>query len=304
MAREYDPTVKALVEVEPASWLPLDGRPPAPVTVLDPDVSALLSGAADKFLRVHADPEYVLHLDFQSGHDSAQLPPRLRLYNAVADYRTGLPVRSVAVVLRPEADSPQLTGRLVRQLPGERPHVLFRYGVIRVWRLPVERLLAGGLGTLPLAPISKVSESQLPGVIGRMKERLLGEQRATELWTATRVLMGLCYPTDLVRVLLHGVMGMKESVTYQQIVAEGLAEGLAQGLAQGRTEEAQRFLLALGEKKLGPANDQTRAAIKAIGDVERLEELGQRVLTAKSWHQLLDLPAPRRRNGRRKSARG
>ncbi len=29
MARDYDPRAKALVEVEPASWLPLAGRPPA-----------------------------------------------------------------------------------------------------------------------------------------------------------------------------------------------------------------------------------------------------------------------------------
>ena len=70
-----------------ASWLPFCGRPAAPTTVLDPDVSAPVSGAADKFLRVHADPEHILHLDFQSGHDSAQLPPRLRLY--IVQSRTG-----------------------------------------------------------------------------------------------------------------------------------------------------------------------------------------------------------------------
>ena len=86
------------------------------VSVVDPDVSSLLSRAADKFLHVHADPEHVLHFDFQAGHDSAQLPPRLRLYNAVADYRTGLPVQSAAVILRPEADSPQLTGELAERL--------------------------------------------------------------------------------------------------------------------------------------------------------------------------------------------
>jgi hypothetical protein len=207
VARDYDPTLKALVEVEPASWLPLAGRPPAPVSVIDADISAVLSGAADKFLRVHADREYVLHLDFQSGHDSAQLPPRLRLYNAVADYRTGCPVRSVAVLLRQEADSPQLTGVVERGLPDEPPEEVFRYRVVRVWQLPAERLLAGGLGTLPLAPISNVDRGQLPGVIRQMKQRLRREQRARELWTATKVLLGLRYPRDLVDILLQGGNG-------------------------------------------------------------------------------------------------
>ncbi len=295
MARDYDPTLKALVEVDPASWLPLTGRPPAPVTVIDADVSAVLSGAADKFLRVHADPEYVLHLDFQSGHDSAQLPPRLRLYNAVVDYRTGWPVRSVAVLLREETDSPQLTGLLERGLPDEPPEELFRYRVLRVWQLPVERLLAGGLGTLPLAPISDVEQGQLPGVIRRMKERLRRERRARELWTATKVLLGLRYPRELVDVLLQGVMGMKESSTYQAIVAEGLAEG--------RTEGARHFLLELGEDKFGPPDDRAREAIEAIADVERLVELGKHVQSTASWQELLGLPAPRRRNGRRKPGR-
>jgi predicted transposase YdaD len=305
MARDYDPTVKALVEVEPGSWLPLAGRPPAPVTVIDADVSALLSGAADKFLHVHADPEYVLHLDFQSGHDSAHLPRRLRLYNAVAGYRTGLAVRSTAVLLRPEADSPRLTGTLELTLPGDEPEEVFRYRVIRVWQLPVEPLLAGGLGTLPLAPISDVSQSQLPGVIRRMKVRLRRERRAKELWTATEVLLGLRYPPDLVDILLRGVTGMKESSTYQRIVAEGLAEGrtegLAEGLAKGRTEEARRVLLLLGEEQFGAPDPPTRTAIDGIENVERLEQLIKQTRRAGSWQDLLGRSAPRRRNGRRKS---
>lgn len=293
MSQDYDPTVKALVEFDPASWLPLVGRPAAPVTVLDADVSAVLSGAADKFLRVHADPEYVLHLDFQSGHDSAQLPPRLRLYNAVADFRSRLPVRSVAVILRPEADSPQLSGQLVRGLPGEEPVAVFRYGVIRVWQLPVEQLLTGGLATLPLAPISAVDPPGLHGVIRRMEERLRGKERAGELWTATRILLGLRYPPDLIHLLLRGVMGMKESSTYQEIVAEGRAEG--------RAEEARRVLLLLGEDKFGAPDAPTRTTIDAIEDVERLEHLIKQTRQAGSWRELLPPPARRRGNGRRKS---
>src|SRR6516165_12263800 len=139
MEKLYDPTLKALVETAPADWLPLLRLPPARVSVIDADVSAVLSGAADKVLLVHADPQYLLHLDFQAGHDSARLPRRLRLYNTVLEDRHDLLVRSVAVLLHPGADSPQLTGRIERRFPGEPPYGLLRYDVVRVWRIPARR---------------------------------------------------------------------------------------------------------------------------------------------------------------------
>jgi hypothetical protein len=286
MSRDFDPTVKALVDFDPSCWLPFSGRPAAPATVISPEVSGTLSVAADAFLRVHADQAYVLHLDFQSGHDSAQLPPRLRLYNTLADDHTGLPVRSVAVLLRPEADSPRLTGELVRGLPGEEPHNIFRYGVIRVWQLPTEQLLAGGLATLPLAPLSVAGESEVRRVIGHMKERLREEARAGELWTATRVLMGLRHSQDLIDLLLRGVQGMKDSVTYQAIVAEGVAEGVIKGRAEGE----RKMLLLLGKEHLGPPDEAARAALEAIDDVDRLEELGKNVFKVKTWQELLATP--------------
>jgi hypothetical protein len=79
MTHDYDPTLKAMVETAPESWLPVVGRPPAPVTVEDADLATVVSGAVDKVLRVDADPPYLLHLDFQAGHDSSQLPLRFRL---------------------------------------------------------------------------------------------------------------------------------------------------------------------------------------------------------------------------------
>ena len=168
MEKLYDPTLKALVETAPADWLPLLRLPPARVSVIDADVSAVLSGAADKVLLVHADPQYLLHLDFQAGHDSARLPRRLRLYNTVLEDRHDLLVRSVAVLLHPGADSPQLTGRIERAFPGEEAYHFPRYEVLRVWQMPVRQLLDGGLGTLALAPVGDVPRSELPGVVSQM----------------------------------------------------------------------------------------------------------------------------------------
>ena len=76
---------------------------------------------------------------------------------------------------------------------------------------------------------------------------------------------------------------MRESVTYQAILEEGRVEWEARGRAEGE----RRLLLLLGEQKLGPAPSAIRARLEAIDQVERLEDLGRRLLSAPSWEALL-----------------
>src|SRR6266849_275681 len=169
--KPFDPTLKTLVELGPADWTVFAGQPPAPARIIDADI-ATVSGAADKVLRVEAIPPYLLHLEFVAGHDAADLPTALHKRNVLLDDRHGLLVRSVVVLLRPAADSPALTGLRQRGFPDELPYNVFGYRVIRVWQVPPDQLLAGGLGTLPLAPISAVTEWQLPAIIEQMEKRL------------------------------------------------------------------------------------------------------------------------------------
>ena len=121
MERPFDPTLKTLAELSPTDWLALLKRRRRRVTVIDSDIGTIVSGATDKLFRVHDDPEYLLHLDFESGHFRSELPLRLRLYNSVFEYRHRRVVLSVTVLLCPEADSPQWNGFLQRGLPDEVP---------------------------------------------------------------------------------------------------------------------------------------------------------------------------------------
>lgn len=68
---------------------------------------------------------------------------------------------------------------------------------------------------------------------------------------------------------------MEESTTYQAIIA------------RGRTDEAKKILLRQGGKRFGPADARMRTAINAIADVERLEQLTERLLDVSSWDELL-----------------
>jgi hypothetical protein len=142
--------------------------------------------------------------------------------------------------------------------------VALRYHIVRVWQVLPERWLAGGLGTLPLAPLGAVQESDLPGVVARMKQRLEQEttrSQAADLWSAPYILMGARYPDALIDSLLEGVIAMKESVTYQKIVRKS------------KTEEARTMLLLIGRTRFGEPPPEAGAALEAVTDVARLEDL-------------------------------
>jgi predicted transposase YdaD len=297
--KPYDPTLKALVEIEPESWPALLARPTGPTEVLDADI-ATVSGAADKVLRVSADPPYLLHLEFVSGHDAPALPRKLHVRNALLEDRHELPVRSGVLLLRPNADSPQLTGVYARGFPGEETYLTFRYQVVRVWQLPPEPLLTGGLALLSLAPISAVTEAELPGIIQRMEQRLRqrrARKQAPLVWASAYILLGLRYSPALAAQLFRGVVSMKESSTYQAILEEGRTEGQA----QGAIAEARKLLRLRGEEVFGPADARILAVIERLNDLTQLEELFKRVRSVRNWQELLGQPATGPRRGRRPS---
>jgi predicted transposase YdaD len=283
--KPYDPTLRALVEIEPESWPALLGRPACPTAVIDADI-ATVSGAADKVLQVSADPAYLLHLEFVSGHDATALPRKLHTRNALLEDRHELPMHSGILLLRPEADSPQLTGVYERGFPGVEAYLTFRYQVVRVWQLSAEPLLTGGVALLPLAPISAVTDEELPGIIKRMEQRLSRRRtrkQAPLVWASAYILLGLRYTPALAARLFRGVVSMKESSTYQAILEEGRAEGQT----QGAIAEARKLLRLRGEEVFGPPDARITAVIERLNDLTQLEGLFRRVGSAGNWKELL-----------------
>ena len=280
MPHPIDASVKYLITERLADWLPLSGRrAEGPVEVIDADLSTV-TAYADKVLRVGSDPWWLLHLELQAYWDPL-LASRVHFYNALLEHRHGAPVWSVVVLLRKSADHISLTGKFERGFPGEDPYRTFRYQVVRVWEMPVEAVLTGELGALPLAPLSNVTEGDLPGVIQRMETRIRSEATREEqgpLWTATGILMGMRYAPGLIANLLQGVSGMEESTFYQHI------------MEKGAVKEAQKFVLRLGRAQLGAPSQQIETAVAAIADIDRLERLGERLRLVSSWDELLAAP--------------
>ena len=289
MVKRFDPTLKSLVEDHPLDWLMFSGRTTqAVVEVVESDV-ATVSGAADKVLRVHDPIPWLLHLELQAGHDP-DLQERLQWYNTLLGYRHRMAVRSVLILLRPQADSPRFTGRYRQQFPDEEPYLEFRYRVVRVWQLPAEQFLAGGPGILPLALLGAVPEESLPGVLQRMDKRFVAEVNSAAretLLTAAFLLAGLRMDQAAAAELFRGVLYMEESTTYQWILNQGKTLGIAEGEAEGKAKEARAILLRQGRKRFGPADASTTATLAAINDIERLERMSERLLDVQDWAELL-----------------
>jgi predicted transposase YdaD len=293
MAKPFDATAKAMFEASPQDWAALAGSRARNVVVIDADVSTV-TAATDKVLLVRDAPQRILHFDFQAGPD-ATLPERIHCYNALLGIRHGLPVKSIVVLLRPQANLSTITGLYERSLPEEEeedPYLRFRYRVIRVWELSAASLLNGGLGTLALAPISNVTLAELPGVIEQLKERLSQRRYrplAAEVWTAIDILMGLRYERAVIDRLLQGVMEMEESVTYQAIIEKGALR------------EARKLLLVVGEERFqGPPEATVRARLEQIDDLQQLEKLTRRIMRIDSWDELLPPRRPAPSSRRRK----
>ena len=145
--KPFDTATKQLIERYPESWLQLSGvAAGGEVQVIDADLATVIA-EADKVLRVDAPEPLIVHLEMQSSY-SAGLSGRLLKYNVLLQDRHEAPVRSVVVLLRREADGPDMSGNLRRVLPGGEWYLDFRYNVIRLWQVPAEQLLAGGLGNI------------------------------------------------------------------------------------------------------------------------------------------------------------
>jgi predicted transposase YdaD len=296
--KRFDASMKYLLELFPRAGPALLGLRTRRVSVLNADL-ATVTTLADKVFRIHDPEPWILHVEFLSSH-RYRLPPSLAAYNTLLDNRHALPVWSVVVLLRSEADRPELTGAYQRLRPDGSCYLDFRYTVVRVWQQPFDAFLSGELGLLPLASLAEGAGEVLPYIIDRIKARVTEEAAPAvgrELLATSRILMGLHYEEAFVEQLFSRVSELEESTVYQAI----LRKGEAKGQAQGRAEGAQKILLRLGRKRFGPPDKPTRAALEAITDLDRLEQLSERLLEVASWQELLALPRTRSKGRRRTS---
>jgi len=276
MAGSFDATLKQLLDLCAADWVgwiaPLVGLP-ASVTAdpLDADLSTV-QPVADKVFQLRPPDLGLLHLEPQSSWDGG-LADRLHLYNTLLEARYSCPVHTVTLLLRREANSPSLTGTLVKRYADHREYLWFDYSVVRVWELSADALMAGGLGAAPLALLTDDAELRLPKLVTRFAERVNREtssiEEANRLLSCGFILLGLRYDKAVSHSLFQGVQKMRESSTYQGILDEGRAEERA---------ARQEDLIAILRQRFGVLPPQVENQVRATTDTDKLRNAFLQVL--------------------------
>ena len=306
MSKPYDTISKRIIDDRAPGWvgwlLEAIHLPPISIfEVLDSDLSTF-SLQADKLFRLGDANGPLFHLEVQSSRDDG-LPFRLLRYNVSAGDRYGTPVFSVVILLRPEADFPGLTGVLEFKLPNGQVYHRFEYFVIRLWEQPAESLLHGDEGLWPLALLTDDAGPRLPELIRTLGELVQQKNwqdtKVGEFWMGCELLLGLRYDKPFIDQLFEQVQQMEESSVYQGILERGWLKGLQEGRQEGRQEGMQegqqkgevlglrRAILRGGANRFGAIPLSLRTDLEAIHDIERLERMIDRILSASDWTELL-----------------
>ena len=288
MAKPFDATPKDLITRHPYDWAHLAGFPNSiELKVIDSELSTV-TAEADRVILVVKPHRCLLDFELMASHDLTIIERFLK-YGGLLVEKYRLPVHQTLVLLRREADSPQFTGKHYWCSPYGSSGLTLEYEVLRVWELPVRKLLEGGVGLLPVAPLADDAVDALPEVIREMGRRLESEVppvEAADLWTATYTLMGLRYDPIFAAKVLRGARQMRESLTYQAILEEGRQEGRQEGMQIAGSAEARKILQMQGRLRFGEPSPKVLNLLESESGVERLEELAQRLLVVNSWEEL------------------
>src|SRR5262249_14201875 len=280
MSKPYDASLKDLLTRRPEDWLPLvSDRAADRIEVTDSDVSKV-TAATDKLIRVFDPDPWVFQIDFQSSY-LIDLDARTHWYNAAVDFTVVEPVVSLVVRLHRRADSPRWTGRYERRGPRGDVYLDFRYHVVRAWQLPVEQVLTGGLGLVPMALLTDEAQADLPATVGRMDARLSGEvdpTTAADLWAIAGTLAGLRIDRAILYTLVRGITHMPVSCVFGPPGRRRAPRGGRQDLPFQRRQ------------RLGEADPSVFQRINPIQDLDRVEDMARRVLSATDWLSLLNEP--------------
>ncbi|WP_375479932.1 Rpn family recombination-promoting nuclease/putative transposase [uncultured Nostoc sp.] len=263
----FDNLCKLLSEKHPstfASWVL--GTPQTSVKVLKTELS-IEPIRADyvTFLQLQGR---ILHLEFQTKLESTPpLPLRMldywvRLYRLYRLYR--LPITQVVVLLLPPA--PETVIETVFSVETTR----HEYRVISLWSENPE-LFLNDPALLPLAPLTATTQPQI--LLQRVVEQInqLEPRQRPEISSYTQILAGLKYKKDLIRQLFREGM-MRESVIYQEILAEG------EQLGEQRGEQRERSLILRQlTRRVGELPQEVRSHIETLS-LEQLENLGEALL--------------------------
>ena len=244
------------------------------LTVLEPTELLLEPIRTDSLIFLESN-DLILHIEFQTD-------PKDDIPFRMLDYRTRLyrmyPHKQVyQVVIYLRKTNSDLTKINQFEIPG----TIHRYNVIRLWELPTEQLLQSP-GLLPFAVLTNTdNQENVLSNVAQQIDKISDYRKRSNIAASTGILAGLVLNKTIIQTLLNEEI-MKESVIYQDI----LAEGETKDEVKGRKEEGISLVLKLLNRRLGTVSPDLVAQICQL-NVEQLEDLGLALLDFQSQPDLV-----------------
>ncbi|MDO9516478.1 MAG: Rpn family recombination-promoting nuclease/putative transposase [Methanosarcinaceae archaeon] len=179
------------------------------------------------------DGNFILHIEFQSSHDTDMPNRMLSYYTRIRD-KYELPVYPVVVYLNPNDHGCNIQNSYENSIYGD-DIIKFKYKVLKVWEIDPKTITDNNLyGLYPIIPLTKDRSTNDEKHLIKcfdliqnidIKDNIL----RSDISVCTSVLAGLKYPKELIKSLMK-VEIMRESVIYQDILDEGMEKGMEKGL--------------------------------------------------------------------------
>jgi predicted transposase YdaD len=268
----FDNLCKLLSEKHPltfASWVL--GTAQTSATLLKTELS--IEPIRADYVTLLQLEERILHLEFQTKLESTPPLPLRMLDYWVRLYRLyRLPITQVVILLLPPA-------------PGTVIETAFSVGTTRheyrVIFLPEgnPQTFLDNPALLPLAPLTATTQPLvlLQQVVERVNQ--VQPKQRPEISAYTQIFAGLKYKKDFIRNLFREDM-MRESVIYQEILAEGEQRGEQRGEKLGRLQGEQRersLIIRQLTRRVGELSLPLLGHMETLS-LEQLENLGEALL--------------------------
>ncbi|OCR02073.1 hypothetical protein BCD67_07815 [Oscillatoriales cyanobacterium USR001] len=270
----YDNTCKYLAEKSPASFVRwLLNIEPGKISVLKTEI--IPEPIEADTLVLLQTVNQILHLEFQTvPYSTPSIPLRMLEYKAILTRKYRLPIEQVVIFLK------HTNSELVFQNQYEDDYTIHRYRIIRIWEQNPSPLLV----TPELLPLAALAQSDNPNTLLEQVAQQVAMIKETEqrqnISACVFVLAGLRFEKNLIRQLFKEDI-MRESVTYQDILQQGVQQGMQQGVQQGMQQGMQRGELAILQRQIsrrfGELEPQLNERIQRLA-IPQLEDLGEALL--------------------------
>ena len=189
---------------------------------------------------------------------------------------------TVIALLRSDANSPSFTGSFGIRMRDGWQTKKYNYRVVRMWDEDPEPYLTSGINLVPLAPITNVTQDELPGLVKRMEGRINAESKPMHRSSGPPRTCSWGYGTR--KRLRH--------ICWRECTTCRNRRRIRPFSAKARVTGEQRLLILQGTRRFGKPDTATVAAIESIREIEKLDAIGVRLVDTdvQDWKSLLGMP--------------